>query len=236
MSQDFAFHQIGVVHSCFHGKFGIPRQPGLVQEARGTIEFLPPYNQENLVRGLEQFSHIWVLFVFHLSMREHWKGTVRPPRLGGDTRIGVMATRSPFRPNPIGLSVVKLEGIEKRPSHLSLAVTGLDILDGSPVLDVKPYLPYADALANAQGGFAATAPDTSALQVRFADECLGALEFQETRHPGYRALAVKLLAGDPRPAYQDLPEKEYDLFLYDTEIAFRCKEGVATVFRISSLT
>ena len=157
----FTFAPIGVIHSCFKEKFGIPRQPGLVPAARAVLELLPPYNRAEAVRGLEGFSHIWVSFVFHACLDAPWKPTVRPPRLGGNRRLGVFATRSTHRPNPIGLSAVELERIETGPGRVLLHLKGADLMDGTPVLDIKPYLPYSDVIPGATGGFAAEAPARS---------------------------------------------------------------------------
>ena len=214
----YQFSPVGVVHSCFRTKFGIPRQSGLIEEATGEIELLPPYNQPNILRGLEAFSHIWIIFVFHRNLREGWKATVRPPRLGGDRRLGVFATRSPFRPSPIGLSAVKLEGIEQRPhGKLLVKVSGLDLVDGTPVLDIKPYLPYADAIPEAVGGFAPGAPEL-ALQVTVAPEAEAVLA---RRGPRFRALCLQVVASDPRPAYQRIPGREYQCYLESCEVIWQ---------------
>lgn len=219
-NSQFAFPQIGVVKSCYKAKFGIPRQPGLIDEAKGTIRILPPYNQPNIVRGLEQFSHIWVVWVFHEAIRDGWKATVRPPRLGGDARLGVFATRSPFRPAPIGLSVMKLESIEiGGHGKILLHVSGLDLVEGTPVLDIKPYLPYTDSIPDAVGGFANAAPDAEALQVEVAAPAEDAFQVLADRGiPHLRSLAIKVIAGDPRPAYQREIGREYSVFLEDFEI------------------
>lgn len=192
----FTFSPIGVIHSCFKEKFGIPRQPGLVPEARAILELLPPYNRPEAVRGLEDFSHIWISFVFHACVGESWKPTVRPPRLGGNRRLGVFATRSTYRPNPIGLSAVKLERIVAEQGKVLLHLSGIDLLDGTPVLDIKPYLPYSDRIAEATGGFAAAAP-AAPFEVRFSQS---ALDFCATV-PQLEALIRPLLSLDPRPAY-----------------------------------
>lgn len=222
----FSFSPVGVVKSCYKAKFGIPRQPGLIEEARGSIRILPPYNQPNIVRGLDAFSHIWILFVFHEALRDGWKATVRPPRLGGDARLGVFATRSPFRPCPIGLSVVKLETIEiGGHGKLMLHVSGLDLVDGTPVLDIKPYLPYTDALPGATGGFAHEAPDSKALETQIAPEAEKA--FARLAARGFEhleALARKVVAADPRPAYQREPGRVYSVFLEDFEIFWRISD------------
>lgn len=192
----FTFAPIGVIHSCFKEKFGIPRQPGLVPAARAVLELLPPYNRAEAVRGLEGFSHIWVSFVFHACLDEAWKPTVRPPRLGGNRRLGVFATRSTHRPNPIGLSAVELERIEASPGQVLLHLKGADLLDGTPVLDIKPYLPYSDVIPGATGGFAAEAP-TALFEVSFSQPALDRCAAE----PELELLIRQILSRDPRPAY-----------------------------------
>ena len=231
VQDSFAFSPVAIVESCYKAKFGIPRQPGLIQEAKGGIRLLPPYNQPNAVRGLEDFSHIWVLFVFHESIREKWKATVRPPRLGGDRRIGVFASRSPFRPCPIGLSVLKLEGIDiGGHGKIVLKVSGLDMVDGTPVLDIKPYLPYTDSVPEAVGGFAPTAPDAEALKVHFteiAEAKALALEKRGLEH--FMELAKNVVAADPRPAYQREEGRSYGVFLSGYEVVWTAGDGEALV-------
>jgi len=229
----FSFAPVAVVKSCYKAKFGIPRQPGLVQEATGEIDFLPPFNQPNAVRGLENFSHVWVLFVFHQSIRPQWKATVRPPRLGGDKRIGVFASRSPFRPCPIGLSVLKLSNVVCKNTRVFLEVQGLDILDGTPVLDVKPYIPYCDSIPGAIGGYAQAAPDMHAIHATFtpeAEQQIGEIEAHGL--PGFMALASKIVSADPRPAYQDEPGRSYGIFVHGYEIVWTAGDGEATVTQV----
>ena len=161
METRFCFHPIGVVYSCFSEKFGIPRQPGLVPAARATLEILPPYDRDEAFRGLDDFSHLWIVFVFHGIDAEKWQPTVRPPRLGGNTRVGVFASRSGFRPNPIAISSVVLESIRRDHGKMVLELSGIDILDQTPVLDIKPYLPYADSIPDANGGYAGEPPRPS---------------------------------------------------------------------------
>jgi tRNA-Thr(GGU) m(6)t(6)A37 methyltransferase TsaA len=231
----YHFQPVAIVRSCFKTKFGIPRQPGLISEARGSIELLPPYNQPNAVRGLEDFSHIWVLFVFHDSLREGWKATVRPPRLGGDKRIGVFASRSPFRPCPIGLSVLKLCAV-RLGGHgkIALEVEGLDLLDGTPVLDIKPYLPYTDAISDARAGFAPSAPPGAALPVQFSDlAAQQAASIEKRGLDGFRRLAEKVIAADPRPAYQREPGRVYGIFLHGYEVVWEAGEDSAVVTHIT---
>ena len=219
---------IGVIHSCFREKFGIPRQPGLVAEARATLELFPPYSTPEAVRGLEGFSHLWLIFIFHGIAAGQWQPTVRPPRLGGNQRLGVFATRSPFRPNPIGLSAVRLERIECHQGQVTLHLAGVDLLDGTPVLDVKPYVPYADCIADAAGGFAPDAPD-SALTVAFSP---AAAAFCAAWPEGdLRKLITQILQQDPRPAYarNHAALKRYGMKLYDFDLHWELRGDTATV-------
>lgn len=231
---EFTFPAVGIMRSCYKAKFGIPRQPGLVEEAKGAIELIPPYNQPNAVRGLEDFSHIWVMFVFHLAIREGWKATVRPPRLGGDKRIGVFASRSPFRPSPIGLSVLKLDRIVQGDhGKLVIEVTGQDILDGTPILDIKPYLPYTDSIPDAIGGFAPTPPNAEALKVIVSPKA--ERDFDEIGRRGnlsFRDLAIKVIAADPRPAYQREAGRVYGVFLDGYEVVWRAGGDCAEIIGI----
>ena len=219
----YNFPVIGIMHSCYKAKFGVPRQPGLISGANGFIELVPPYNQPNTLRGLEDFSHIWVLFVFHHNLREGWKATVRPPRLGGDKRIGVFASRSPFRPSPVGLSVLEMTGIEqKEHGILRIHVRGQDIVDGTPIVDIKPYIPYTDSLPQAKGGFASTAPNAEAINVMVSTEAENDFAFIESHgHSGFRKLATDVIAADPRPAYQREPGRIYGVFLEDFEVVWK---------------
>ncbi|GAB2197696.1 tRNA (N6-threonylcarbamoyladenosine(37)-N6)-methyltransferase TrmO [Sessilibacter sp. MAH4] len=197
----YSFSAIGVVHSCFKEKFATPRQSGLVAEATGVIELFEPFNDPNAVLGLEQFSHLWVQFVFDQSMKTPWRAKVRPPRLGGNATLGVFATRAPVRPNPIGLSVVKLDSVEVKPNQVLLHVSGLDMVEGTPVLDIKPYIHYADSILNARSGFADTTPTklpvvfSSELKELITDSC----EYNQS-------LIASILGLDPRPQYQQFDE------------------------------
>lgn len=207
-------------------KFGVPRQSGLVPQLRGTIVFEPAYRNPDALRGLEGFSHLWLIFQFHRAVRESWSPTVRPPRLGGNRRMGVFATRSPFRPNAIGLSCVKLEGVrlgEKLGPVVE--VSGADLVDGTPILDIKPYLPYADCRVDATGGF--TDPlDGQTLQVN----CDPALLERFT--PQQREGLLGVLACDPRPRYQEDPERVYGLAFAGRNVKFTVKDGVLTVLTV----
>ncbi|WP_440877483.1 tRNA (N6-threonylcarbamoyladenosine(37)-N6)-methyltransferase TrmO [Thalassotalea sp. PLHSN55] len=210
---------IGKVHSPYKEKFAIPRQPGLVSAAKGKIELVGEFNQVELVRDLENYSHIWVVFIFHGTQAQGWKPLVRPPRLGGNKKTGVLATRSTFRPNPIGMSVVKLEGIEHKNKKVYLTISGLDLLDQTPVIDIKPYLPYVDAIADAQAGFAQQAPE-SKLTISFNENSKQFLAKAQAKFPELSQLIEQVLAQDPRPAYKKskLDNNAYAMTLYHFNI------------------
>jgi tRNA (adenine37-N6)-methyltransferase len=226
METDFTFHPIGVIRSCFTEKFGIPRQPGLAPAARAALEVFSPYDRDEAFRNLDEFSHLWLLFVFHGIPAGKWRPTVRPPRLGGNRRTGVFATRSGFRPNPIGMSAVSLEGICRHNSKLLLEVSGVDLLDGTPVLDIKPYLPYADALSRAFGGFADRPPE-GRLPVSCCPAAQESLTEVENAHPGFGELLEQVLGADPRPAYvnRNSGREEFGLRLYNVNIRWRIDAG-----------
>ena len=230
MNTDFVFHPIGIVHSCFTEKFGIPRQPGLVPAARATLEILPPFDKNEALRGLEDFSHLWIVFVFHGIDAGKWRPTVRPPRLGGNTRVGVFATRSGFRPNPIGMSCVVLESISRDQGKMVLVLSGVDILDQSPVQDIKPYLPYSDIIPKAVGGFA-TDPPRPSISIEFSDQARCASAEVEKTYPGFTELVVQVLHADPRPAYMESrsDRTEFGLRLYDRNIRWSVHSGTIVV-------
>lgn len=233
----FKFNQIGIIHSCFKEKFGIPRQPGLVTEAKATLELLPPYNRAEAVRGLEEFSHIWVTFVFHACLTAEWKPTVRPPRLGGNKRLGVFATRSTHRPNPIGLSVVKLDNISLENGKVVLNLSGVDLLDGTPVLDIKPYLPYADMVDDATGGFAPDAPQIK-FDVQFSEQARQLCHQIKTAEIDLQTLIAQLLSHDPRPAYygEDEARKRFGMRLLDYDVKWEIEGMNALVTEIVKAT
>jgi tRNA-Thr(GGU) m(6)t(6)A37 methyltransferase TsaA len=232
----FDFQPIGIIRSCFPEKFGIPRQPGLVKEAHATLELLPPYDRIEALEGLEVFSHLWLIFVFHASLKESWKPTVRPPRLGGNKRVGVFASRSMFRPNPIGLSVVELERVDTAARPPCLYLKGVDLLDDTPVLDIKPYLPYVDAIPTAQGGYAASSPEPH-LQVSFTPRATAQCEQYEKTYPHLKALTMQLLELDPRPAYYDAEKTrtEFGMRLLDFEIKWRVDGQQVSVVAIEKV-
>ncbi len=229
----FQFETIGIIHSPYREKFGIPRQPGLVA-AEATLELLPPYNRPEAVKGLEGFSHIWISFVFHGVKRSEWKPTVRPPRLGGNERVGVFASRSTHRPNPLGLSVVALTGIDCQEGRVELRIKGADLLDGTPVLDIKPYIPYVDSVSDARGGFADTPPEVK-LTVVFTDQAEAQCRELSERYPNLQTLIDGVLAQDPRPAYQAEEGREYGVSLYDFNVRFRVTGDSAEVLAIDAV-
>ncbi|ANI84424.1 tRNA (N6-threonylcarbamoyladenosine(37)-N6)-methyltransferase TrmO [Kosakonia oryzae] len=229
----FAFGQIGVIRSPYKEKFAVPRQPGLVKHGGGELHLLPPYNQPDAVRGLEGFSHLWVLFVFHQTMDGGWRPTVRPPRLGGNARMGVFATRSTFRPNPIGMSLVELNGIRCHKDQVILQLGSLDLVDGTPVVDIKPYLPFAEAVPDAQASYAQQAP-VADIPVSFTPDVESQLSGLEKRYPHFKAFLLEVLAQDPRPAYRKEEEqgKTYAVWLLDFNVRWRV---TATGFEVFAL-
>lgn len=230
---DFALAQIGTIRSPYKEKFAVPRQPGLVSSARGELWLKAPYNQPEAVRGLEAFSHIWVIFIFHRTMEGGWRPTVRPPRLGGNARMGVFATRSTFRPNPLGMSLVKLERIETRGSDVILHLQGLDLVEGTPVVDIKPYLPFAEALPDAQAGFAQQAP-AAPMAVGFSTDVEQQLASLERHYPALRQFISEVLSQDPRPAYRQAghDERDYAVWLLDFNVRWRVSTAGVEVFAL----
>lgn len=223
-------HEIRVIahiQSDFQEKFGIPRQSGLVEALRATVVFEPEYRNPDALRGIEGFSHLWLIWQFSEAVRADWSPTVRPPRLGGNTRMGVFATRSPFRPNAIGLSCVRLEAVRQDPVlGTVLEVSGADLLDGTPIYDIKPYLPYADCRPEAVGGFAASAPE-SGLRVDCPAELLSKVP------PEKQEALLGVLAQDPRPSYQDDPQRVYGMRFGGLEVRFTVDGAVLTVREIN---
>jgi tRNA-Thr(GGU) m(6)t(6)A37 methyltransferase TsaA len=219
---------IARIHSEFSEKFGIPRQSGLVEELRAEIVFEPEYRNPDALRGLEEFSHIWLIWQFSEAVRDTWSPTVRPPRLGGNTRMGVFATRSPFRPNPIGLSSVRIDHIDLHtPRGPVITVCGADLLDGTPIYDIKPYLPQADCHTEAAGGFTASHPRET-LEVQMAEELLERVE------PAHRAGLLGVLAQDPRPSYQHDPSRVYGMEFAGCQVRFTVEGKTLTVRSVSA--
>ncbi|WP_312416224.1 tRNA (N6-threonylcarbamoyladenosine(37)-N6)-methyltransferase TrmO [Pseudescherichia sp.] len=231
----FQFAQIGVIRSPYKEKFAVPRQPGLVKSGGGELHLIAPYNQADAVRGLEAFSHLWLLFIFHQTMEGGWRPTVRPPRLGGNARMGVFATRSTFRPNPIGMSLVELKGIRCQGEQVILDLGSLDLVDGTPVVDIKPYLPFAEALPEAKASYAQQAPQAT-MPVNFTPELAQSLPQLERRYPHLRQFIVDVLAQDPRPAYRQQEEagKEYAVWLLDFNVRWRVTETGFEVFALEA--
>jgi len=214
---------IGVIHSCFTEKFGIPRQPGLVKSATARLDLFPSYGREEMVRGLDQFSHIWVHFLFHQAVADGWKPTVRPPWLGGKKRVGVFASRSPHRPNHLGLSVVRLEAVVHRQGRSFLELSGVDLLDGTPVIDIKPYIPYCDCLPSASCGYATG--ERPEVELRFSDQaasfCAG---YQERTGRNIRRLIEEMIRHDPRPASQKGNKSGFGMLLWEVNIRWRVEK------------
>ena len=216
-------HPIAHMRSDFPTKFGIPRQSGLVEELRSMIVFEPEYRSEDALRGIEDFSHLWLIWQFSQAVREGWSPTVRPPRLGGNTRMGVFATRSPFRPNNLGLSCVRLLEVKHTQQYGTvLIVGGADLLDGTPIFDIKPYIPYSDSRPEAAGGFTDRVGDFL-LDVKFPQELLEKLPADK------HAAAVGVLSHDPRPSYQRKPGRVYGLNFAGFDIRFTVEDAVLTV-------
>ena len=231
----YRFRPIGLIHSCFKEKFGIPRQSGLIPAAEATLELIPPFDRDEAVRGLKGFSHLWVLFLFPAQAAATWRPTVRPPRLGGNRRIGVFASRSPFRPNPIGLSAVRLTKIERVRGRLVLQLRGVDFLDGTPVLDIKPYIPYADSIPDASGGFASSAPGVP-ISVHYASAAAAFLATLDAAEAGrLQTLLEGILAQDPRPAYLGGTRKRriFGMHVLEYQIRWRWEGAGVTVITIA---
>ena len=225
MEQNYTMQVIARMRSDFSSKFGVPRQSGLVDSLQSSIVFEPAFRNADALRGIEEFSHLWLVWVFDRAVRDQWSPTVRPPRLGGNARMGVFATRSPFRPNPIGLSCVKLESVEQTADGPILHILGADLVDGTAILDIKPYIPYADCQPDAVGGFAA-APAGAVLDVVIPGHLLA-------RIPADRQEALRgVLAQDPRPHYQNDPERVYGFGFAGLEVKFKVADSTLTVIGI----
>ena len=225
--ESYTIRPIARLHTDFTGKFGVPRQAGIVETLEGLLVFEPDFRNADALRGIEGFSHLWLLWRFSESAREDWSPTVRPPRLGGNTRVGVFATRSPFRPNAIGLSCVRLLAVGNDPDlGPVLRVGGADLMDGTPILDIKPYLPYTDCRPEASGGFAPDPGDT--LRVIYAEGTL------EKIPEGKRAALTGVLANDPRPRYQSDPERIYGMGFAGMNVKFRVENDRLTVVEVET--
>nr|WP_275664935.1 tRNA (N6-threonylcarbamoyladenosine(37)-N6)-methyltransferase TrmO [Vibrio mediterranei] len=225
---------IGIIHSPYKEKFAVPRQPRLVSSATATIALQGDINCLEAVRGLEQFSHLWLLFLFDQNLAAGWKPTVRPPRLGGNERVGVLASRATFRPNGIGMSSVELKGIRQQGSLVFIDVGSVDLVDGTPIVDIKPYIPYSDSIPDAIGGYAESEPES--IEVAFSDIALEVLA--KDKEVAYKTQVIKeVLAQDPRPAYKKskVDDKEYGVRLFDWNVKFKIIAQLALVTSIDSL-
>ncbi len=227
--QDVTIQVIARMKSDFPTKFGIPRQSGLVDELRSTIVFEPEFRNADALRGIEGYSHLWLIWQFSEAVRNDWSPTVRPPRLGGNTRIGVFATRSPFRPNSLALSCVRLLAVEETKEYGTVIhVSGADLMDGTPIFDIKPYIPYADSYPDAIGGFTDTAEDFL-LEVIFPDDLLKKIPEDKQQ------AAIGVLRHDPRPSYQRDPNRIYGLPFAGYDIHFIITENILTVLEVNKL-
>jgi len=228
--EHFEFESIATIDSPYKEKFAIPRQPNLVSAAKGRVLLTGDANNPELIRDIEQFSHLWLLFVFNATQEQGWKPLVRPPRLGGNKKTGVLASRSTFRPNPIGMSVVKLDGVEqlsnKGKQQTILHISGLDLLHGTPIIDIKPYVPYSDAVTHASAGFAQKEPDNN-MTINFTDQAQTDLAQYQDKYHELALFIEQVLAQDPRPAYKQskTDDKIYGMSLYDLNIQWQMKDS-----------
>lgn len=224
--QNVTIQVIARMKSDFPSKFGIPRQSGLVEQLQSTIIFEPEFRNADALRGLEAFSHLWIIWQFSEAVRKDWSPTIRPPRLGGNTRMGVFATRSPFRPNNLGLSSVKILGLEQTPNHGTVIhVAGADLMDGTPIFDIKPYIPYSDCHQDATGGFTDSA-DEFILEVKVADDLINKMPENK------RTALLGILSHDPRPSYQNDPERIYGISFAGFNIRFHVNNSVLEVLTV----
>ncbi|WP_375753063.1 tRNA (N6-threonylcarbamoyladenosine(37)-N6)-methyltransferase TrmO [Vibrio sp. HN007] len=222
---------VGFIESPYKEKFAVPRQPRLAPSATSRLKLTGEANSAEAIRGIEEFSHLWLLFLFDQNLESGWTPTVRPPRLGGNERVGVFATRSPFRPNGIGMSAVELKGVTQNQGQVWLELGSVDLVDGTPIVDIKPYIPYSDSIPEANGGFASHEPKQ--LTVVFSDHANQQLRFHANQKQ-VRAVIEEVLAQDPRPAYKkNKPDnKEYAVNLFDLNVKFRISDEIVTVTSI----
>lgn len=232
-SATFQLQSIGVIESPFKEKFAVPRQPGLVN-ATGIVRIYDEFADPRAFAGIEQFSHLWLHFIFHHNPQDKWSPSVRPPRLGGNTQIGVFATRSPFRPNRLGLSVVEFVEVVDDHKGFGLKIRGLDLVDGTPIVDIKPYVAYSDAIANARAGFAQDKPKPP-LSIEFTASAKQQLRFAAARYPELEMLIRGVLAQDPRPAYKKDKQdsKIYGVHLYEFNVCWQVENDCCTIISIS---
>lgn len=230
---EITFSPIGTIHSPYKEKFAIPRQPGLIEDGGGELELIAPYNHPDCVRGLENYSHVWLLFIFHQTMDKNWRPLVRPPRLGGNAKMGVFATRSTFRPNPIGMSLVELKKVECQGNNIKLHLGSLDLVDGTPIIDIKPYLPFAESIPDAHAGFAQDAPDAN-MDVIFSQTAHHQIQQMHIRYPNLQRFLTQVLAQDPRPAYkkQSDDNREYAVHLLEFNVRWRVTSGITEVISL----
>lgn len=231
------FDPIAIIHSPYKEKFAVPRQPGLVPSAKAELEILSPYNDINAFSGLDAFSHLWLVFVFHKNrQQEKFSPTVRPPRLGGNKRLGVFATRSPSRPNPIGLSLVEFHGIKQQNGKIFLQLGNIDLVDETPIIDIKPYIPYADSKPEALAGFAQYSPE-ALMEVEFSKQAIQQLSKTKQYYPDLQQLIIEVLQQDPRPAYKkDKPDpKTYAVHLSDFNVCWKNIGMITTVISIDTI-
>lgn len=234
------FNHIGYIHSPYKEKFAVPRQPGLAPSATAELEIVAPYNDINAFSGLESFSHLWLVFIFHKNSDaindNKWSPTVRPPRLGGNKRVGVFATRSPCRPNPIGLSLVEFHGIKQINDKIFLILSNIDLIEGTPIIDIKPYIPYADAKPDALGGFAQAKPEPL-MKVHFSKQAVDIIKQSQDSHPALQQLICEVLQQDPRPAYKKAKadSKTYAVHLFDFNVSWINEGCISTVVNIEPL-
>ncbi|MCQ9121958.1 tRNA (N6-threonylcarbamoyladenosine(37)-N6)-methyltransferase TrmO [Rodentibacter pneumotropicus] len=230
---DLILSPIAIIHTPYKEKFSVPRQADLVQDGVGIVELLPPYNSPEAVRGLEKFSHLWLIFQFDQISQGKWQPTVRPPRLGGNRRVGVFASRATHRPNPLGLSKVALRKVECISGKVFLHLGSVDLVDGTPIFDIKPYIAYADSEPNAQSDFAQEKP-TVKLHVEFSEQAQSAVKKIEEKRPHLMRFIRDVIEQDPRPAYQQgkPSERIYGISLYDFNIKWQIKAGTVDVVEI----
>ncbi|PFG55560.1 tRNA-Thr(GGU) m(6)t(6)A37 methyltransferase TsaA [Vibrio sp. ES.051] len=229
----YSVEPIGIIETPYQEKFAVPRQPRLVPAAKARVKLLGEANSPEAIRGIEQFSHVWLLFLFDQNLAAGWKPTVRPPRLGGNERIGVFASRSTFRPNGIGMSAVEVKGVTKQGDQVYLDLGSVDLVHGTPIVDIKPYIPYSDAIPDAQGGYAAQEPEKS--HVNFSPNALATIE-KRSDTDYVQSVIEQVLAQDPRPAYKKgKPDnKEYAVSLFDLNVKFTVMGNLITVTAIES--
>jgi tRNA-Thr(GGU) m(6)t(6)A37 methyltransferase TsaA len=231
-----AIQPIAFIRTPYKQKFAVPRQPGLADAAQGRIEFTPAFNNPDYIRGIQQFSHLWLIFQFHQTTDAQHSPLIRPPRLGGNQKIGVFASRSTHRPNNLGLSVVKLTGVAQEANQQALLVSGMDIVDNTPIIDIKPYLPYADAIADANAGYAQHPPPDT-LTVSYTPQSQISLEQHRIEYPHLAQVIQQVLSQDPRPAYQQGkdPQRLYGVRLFDFDVRWRVTQQHCLVEQIQLL-